>query len=113
MADYVWTESAGTSCELVARVVETQFGDGYVQAADAGLNPVAEVWDVVHEEVESAVVEEIEAFIRPGMGRTVFDWVPPGKTAVLKWRCKSYRKSLSGLHGFYNLSLRFEQWFGP
>lgn len=113
MADYIWTESAGTTCELVPRVIATQFGDGYMQTADAGLNPLAEVWDVVHEDVEKLIVDEIEAFIRPGMGRVNFDWVPPGKTVALKWRCVSYRKSLAGMHGFYNLSLRFEQWFGP
>ncbi len=113
MADYIWTESAGTSVELVPRVAETQFGDGYVQVSDDGLNPLAEAWDVVHDNVEAAIADEIEAFVRPGLGRAVFDWVPPGRTTSLKFRCKSFRRSLTSEWGFVNLSLRFEQWFGP
>lgn len=113
MADYIWTESAGTTCELVPRVIDVQLGDGYVQSADDGLNPLQQMWDIVHTDVEEVLVDEIEAFVKPGMGRVAFDWVPLGETVAIKVRCKSYRKVQTERWGFWNLSLRFEQWFGP
>ena len=77
MADYIWTESSGTTEELVPRVVATKFGDGFEQRADDGLNPLAQVWDVVHTDVETVLANEIRDFVKAGLGRVNFNWVPP------------------------------------
>lgn len=113
MADYIWTESASTSLEVVPHVIGTRFGDGYEQDAPDGLNPQHQEWDLVHAEVERALVDEIEAFILPGLGHARFDWVPLGKTTAIKVKCTSYRKVQTPVWGFFDLSLRFQQVFEP
>lgn len=113
MPTFDWAESPGTSCELVSRLVRTQFGDGYVAAADDGLNPVAQVWDVVLDDVRSDAADEIEAFIKPGLGRAIFDWTPPRHSAALKFCCTSYNRVLLEEYGTFGIRLRFEQRFQP
>ncbi|MCW5657452.1 MAG: phage tail protein [Burkholderiaceae bacterium] len=113
MADFIWAESPGATMELQAAVVATRFGDGYEQRADAGLNPVAQVWDVPFNGIDEAIADEIEAFLRPGLGRTLFDWVPPRQTVALKFRCTSFRRTLANAIGEVDIQVRFEQRFEP
>ncbi|MBE7419826.1 MAG: phage tail protein [Ideonella sp.] len=113
MADFVWVESPGATMELQAAVVATQFGDGYEQRADAGLNPVRQVWDVPFTAIDTEVADEIEAFVRPGLGRVLFDWVPPGQSTALKFKCTSFKRSLTDRVGLVDVAVRFEQRFEP
>lgn len=113
MAVFDWAESPGTSCELRARTVSTQFGDGYQAIANDGLNPVQQVWDVVIDRASAEAADEIYAFINPKLARVPFDWTPPRQTVVLKWICTTFSRAITDQVGVHNLRLRFEQWFQP
>lgn len=113
MADYIWTESAGATLELVPNVISTQFGDGYSQDAASGLNALKEVWDIPHKQVPKEIADEIEAFIRPGLGWQRFNYVPLGQTVAKRFKCTSFRRTASDTPDFYDLQLRFEQVFEP
>lgn len=113
MPDYIWTESPGTNLVLEPRVAMSRFGDGYEQRAPDGLNPLPEVWDVVHTAVDVVLADEIEAFIRPGMGVDTFDWVPPRQTVARKFKCTSFRRSITQQLGEHDVSMRFERVFTP
>ncbi len=113
MPTFDWAESPGTSLELQPRVVATQFGDGYEQSADDGLNPVRQVWNVVINGADAAKAMEIQNFIAPGMGRARFDWTPPGATAPLRFKCTQFTRTLGNEVREVNLQMRFEQVFEP
>ena len=113
MAVFDWAESPGTASELRARTVATQFGDGYQAIATDGLNPVQQVWDVVIDRAAALAADEIEAFIKPKLGRVPFDWTPPRQTVALKWLCTGFSRAITETVDEHNLRLRFEQWFQP
>ncbi len=113
MPVFNWAESPGSSMTLQPRVVATQFGDGYEQAADDGLNPVKQVWSVAINNAALDEADAIEAFIKPGMGRARFDWTPPRQTVALKWKCTAFSRTLNEQVGEVDLRLTFEQVFEP
>ena len=113
MAVFDWAESPGSSLERSPRVVATSFGDGYEQRADDGLNPVVQVWDLVFTAIDVAIANDIDAFLAAGLGRVVFDWTPPAQTVALRFKCTSFKRTLTERLGEHNLSARFEQVFEP
>ena len=113
MPVFDWVESSGSTLELQPRVIVTQFGDGYEQRADDGLNPVKQVWSLVFDGVEVSIADEIQQFLQPGLARVVFDWTPPRGSTALKWKCTSFRRALGATVGEHDLSATFEQVFEP
>ena len=114
MPVFDWAESPSSSHAPVASVLATRFGDGYEQRAPDGLNPVRQVWDLVFNACDVVVANEIDAFLRPILGGIgTFDWTPPAQTVALKFKCSSFRRSLTQQLGEHNLSATFEQVFEP
>lgn len=112
MADFVWTESPGTSLTLEAKVVASQFGDGYVQRAPDGLNYLRQNWDYVAEDIDDAIADQIEAFLKPKLALVPFDYVPLRQTTALRFVCTSYTRT-AGRVGESSIRARFEQDFAP
>ncbi len=113
MPVFDWAESPGSNHAPVASVRATRFGDGYEQRAPDGLNPVRQVWDLVFKGCDVAVAGEIDDFLRPGLGSATFDWTPPAQTTALKFKCTSFRRSITERLGEHDLSATFEQVFEP
>lgn len=113
LPEYLWAESPGTAQRLVSNAISSRFNDGYEQAAPGGLNPVSEVWDVVHSKTARAVAAEIKAFLKDGFGWKRFTWTPPGQTELLVWKCTSYQESMTDQVDEVNISATFEQVFQP
>ena len=71
-------KSGGNSVE--ARVLESQFGDGYVQRAADGYNNVGDTWDPVWENLTNAEKTTLDTFFRSQAGWKAFFWTKPGCT---------------------------------
>ena len=112
MAVFDWAESPSSRAELVARVAATPFGDGYVQRAFEGLNPLSENWDLSFDSVDVEIADAIDAFLRPKLGVVAFDWTPPRQSAAKRFICTSFTRTITDRLGEHNLSARFEQVFG-
>ena len=69
------------------RVRQLRFGDGYIQAAAAGINPVRRSYRAVFAALSLADVETIRAFLRARAGHEPFWFTPPGASDPIKWRC--------------------------
>lgn len=114
MAVFDWAESRTSSVSVNARVQETRFGDGYVQAAPDGLNAIDEAWDLVFDGVDDAIANAIETFLRARGGAEPFDWTPiwASGNAPIKVVCKGWRRSRAE-PGISNLTATFERRFTP
>lgn len=103
---------AEPSCETNFQVSEAQFGDGYAQAAAAGLNNVQDTWafDIEGHRTDDQLAA-IEAFLRAHGGATSFLWTPPNGVQGL-YRCQTLKRTDLG-DGWQRLSVSFKQTFQP
>ena len=68
------------------RVLEAQFGDGYLQRVDDGVNSIIETWEIQIAPLEGDNLTQIRSFIDT-VGTTVpFEWTPLGETVAKNWR---------------------------
>jgi len=113
--EYLWVESPGTSLEETPRVGRTQFGDGYAQRGATGLNPIRQVWNIEHRDVDNAVGDQIIAFLRARMSPTgqfeSFDWTPLWSTTKIRVTAPSWTRTASEIWGECSIRVRFEQEF--
>jgi phage-related protein len=108
-----WVESAGTSMRVEPNVLATKFGDGYEQAAPDGIHDQREVWTYQAAAVESVVADQIEAFLRDGMGWRRFDWTPPRRQSPLVFKCVAFSRSMSSTPNEESITATFEQVWEP
>lgn len=116
MAEFLWTEGAGTTLEERPRFARSAFGDGYEERAPAGLNPLAQRWSVPMREVDNAIADEIVAFLRArsnALGLEAFDWTPPWATASIRVICPGWTRTMASSYRMSDLSMSFEQVFEP
>lgn len=110
MAVFTWDVRVGTAGSAEFRTKKSQFGDGYSQEFEDGLNSEVQSWPISMVGYESAIAPPLE-FLRTHGGATSFQWTPP--LGVQGWyRCKSY--GITG-HGndAYTLTADFQQVFAP
>lgn len=101
----IQTQATGTE---TARVRTAQFGDGYKQVAQDGLNPVTGSWPITVGGA-STDVRAARDFLRARAGQS-FYWTPPGDVQGL-WRCVQWTIKPDGGIAF-TLTATFEQAFG-
>lgn len=110
MSDFNWTPSYRTEVEDQYAVKEARFGDGYRQTSPDGVNPVAEVWNLVFENIPLATGQAIRAFLK-GKAGTSFTWTNPDgveKRYTLRGAVAMPRVGPTTV----NLSCTFEEFFG-
>lgn len=70
------------------KVLRVNFGDGYNQRADDGINNSNERWNVEWDGPSMTDANTLETFLK-SYGAQSFDWTPPGeslqKFVVLSW----------------------------
>ena len=70
------------------RTLRVEFGDGYNQRADDGINNSGEKWNVGWDGLVMTDANTLEAFLK-SHGAESFDWTPPGESQqyfiVLSW----------------------------
>tara|TARA_R110000824_G_scaffold153814_2_gene325551 strand:- start:1370 stop:1726 length:357 start_codon:yes stop_codon:yes gene_type:complete len=102
----------GSSQTKKYRMLESDLGDGYVQAAGDGLNATMETLPLVWNEEDLDDINTIKAFLNShGPLGTPFLFTPAGETQQL-YRCKAgWTFQWSGPDsGTFTAS--FERWFG-
>jgi phage-related protein len=80
-----------------ARVLRTDFGDGYSQRAAQGINNVDKIWNITSIPYSSSDAQTFDEFFRTHGGYTAFYWTPPGHSEPLKFTCSKW--SLNGVQG--------------
>jgi phage-related protein len=111
VADWIWTESEGTTLEETPRVRVAQFGDGYQQRAPDGINDLVQTWTVPFDEVDDVIADEMVAFLRANRGRA-FNYVPLWHTVAIKVVATGWTRTAARV-GVNTLRVTFRQVFEP
>lgn len=107
---FTWAPRTGLAGEETWRVRKTQFGDGYAQVTEDGINTARMKYPVTFVGTE-AYIEPILAFLRRHRGARPFQWAPPlGKAAL--WRCEGVQVTSHG-NGVHTLGATFEMHIHP
>jgi len=83
--------------ETKARVLKSDFGDGYSQRAADGINPLEYTYALTWENITEAEADTIDNFLVSKKGYIAFLWALPRTSTSLKWTCESWtRKPVEG-----------------
>ncbi|MDR3427938.1 phage tail protein [Silvimonas sp.] len=107
---FTWAPSPNAQGTSTFRVLTAQFGDGYKQAADAGINTEVQSWPLSFTGRQEKMAP-ILAFFRRHGGSKSFYWTPPMGEQGL-YRAATVTNSPLGA-GNVTLSATFEQVFAP
>lgn len=101
---------AGSQRKTTARVMKTDFGDGYGQRVADGLNSLRDEWNVIFDSMTEAEMQTADTFLRQRLGSLAFTWTPPGETVPKRWVCNEW--SVTPLDpGAFSMSATFVQVF--
>ena len=87
------TPTYGTRKTNSPIVKTTQFGDGYQQRVQFGVNQYPKVFSLTFN-VSETDADTIETFLDARGGTESFDFTPPGETSSSKFICRSWTKSM-------------------
>lgn len=101
---FKWRTERGTSATIGYRVIETQFGDGYMQTTADGINTKTEEYGIkIH--AKEAIAQEIMDFFDRHAGFKTFLWKPSlGKLGL--YACKDPTPHEEG-GGLYSITGTF------
>ena len=90
-----------------------QFGDGYEQRLNYGLNQNPKEWTLTFQNISETDSDTIETFLdaRADDGAS-FDWQPPGSSTSYKWVCPSWTKTIPYAN-LATINATFRQVFEP
>ncbi|HBG06329.1 MAG: hypothetical protein A2075_12225 [Geobacteraceae bacterium GWC2_58_44] len=92
METFSWNVSLNSSKETKARVLKTQYGDGYSQRVRDGINSLVRAFPVTIKASSLATADQIEGFLEARNGDEAFAWTPPHAAAAIKVTCDSWRR---------------------
>jgi phage-related protein len=102
--------SPGTTRKVEFNILEAEFGDGYSQPTENGLNSAKRslslVWDVLTDDQ----ADDITAFFLDRKGVTPFYFTPPRENYPVKWTCRDYTND-TGSDGLRKVTATFVQSF--
>ena len=81
---------AGSQRKTTARVLKTDFGDGYGQRVSDGLNSIRDEWTVIFDSLTEAEAGVVDVFLRQRLGSLSFTWTPPGEVTPKRWVCNEW-----------------------
>ena len=92
------------------RQKRTQFGNGYVQKYEDGINANLDKWELTFKN-RTSIIGAIDTFLA-GNYNTFFFWTPPAPSATVKsYECVQWKlKPLKG--GVYMITATFVEWAG-
>lgn len=86
-----------------------KFGDGYSQAAPAGMNHNLRKFSVSISMKKGADIDAVDAFLSERGGYQMFWWTPPGASTPALFVCETWSVDESNLHAAKGLSASFEE----
>jgi len=111
MAIFTWVPSYGTQVSKKPRMLAAQFGDGYAQRAQNGINSNPQSWSLVFSSIAPADADAIDTFLATQAGVTPFDWTTP-KGDALRFTCAEWSRTYDAYAG-HTITATFEQDFAP
>jgi phage-related protein len=111
METFPWEASMGTSKETKARVIKTQYGDGYSQRLGDGINSIDQSWQVTVKAKSLSEADDIEAFLSSHSGAAPFLWPTRSVPSGIKVTCDAWRRQDRFSSGI--ISATFLQVFDP
>ena len=95
------------------RVIKIQFGDGYEQRVQEGINNITQNFSVSFNNRPKAEIDDIMAFLDNKAGTTAFDFTYPdtnasGKERTVKVVCEDYTQTYS-FDDFYSCTATFRR----
>lgn len=78
MLRFLYAPSFSIPSTMMPRVRRAQFGDGYEQRSQDGINVLLQKWSLTFENRAKSDADEIEGFLRAHGGVTAFEFVAPG-----------------------------------
>jgi phage-related protein len=107
---FSWDPLVEPTGEEKFRTRSAQFGDGYKQLAQDGLNSSSQRWPLTFGGQEDEI-EPIVSFLRRHAGAKSFLWRPPLGVQSL-WTCAGFNTT-PHVDGLYTVTATFEQSFQP
>lgn len=105
------TPTYGTVKSSAPRVRAIQFGSGYEQRVQFGINQNPKSYQLTFE-VSETDADTIEAFLDARAAVESFDFTPPGESASGKFVCRQWSKSMPYLNRA-TVTATFDQVFEP
>lgn len=99
----------GVQKRSAPRVRAIQFGSGYQQRAQFGIQQNPKVYNLTFE-VSETVADEIETFLDARAAVQSFNFTPPGESSSSKFICREWSKSIPYLNRA-TVTATFEQVF--
>jgi phage-related protein len=107
MATFTWIPDIGAGQDRAPRIRSAQFGDGYKQRAQDGLNADLRTRSLSFTGRSLAESQAIQAFLEARGGVTSFDYTHPGDSSR-KYICESW-KAVDVAYNVQNVSATFIQ----
>lgn len=96
--------------ETTVRVLEAQYGDGYTQTLEDGLNAISDSYAVAWGLLTKTELATFTGFLKAHKGTVPFLWKSPLEDTVRQWKCKTWKATLLG-GGWHSLSCTFKESF--
>ena len=91
----------------------TQFGDGYQDRTQFGLNQNPKTWTFNFKNITESEADTIETFLdASAVDQEAFDYTPVGESSSSKFICKSWNKVID-LPNRATINVTFEEVFEP
>lgn len=71
------------------KIFAVQYGDGYEQVADAGINPRVDIWQLDFAPLTAALKNDMDVFIALVGASKTFTWTATGESTQKKWRIEA------------------------
>lgn len=107
---FEWAPLVEATGEEKFRTRSLQFGEGYRQVAQDGINNASQKWPLTFGGDEQEI-EPIVLFLRRHAGARSFLWKPP-LSVQSYWTCSGFNLT-PHVDGVYTLTATFEQSFQP
>lgn len=99
----------GLTKKSQTKTLEADFGDGYSQRANDGLNNIRRNLPLTWTLLTPEEADEIESFLEARKGSEAFFYTAPRDTTPKKWRCKTWDRTMNGVDD--TITATFEQVF--
>ena len=93
MSTFIWASDFNAQVSYAPKVLVANFGDGYEQRVQFGINANLQKWNLTFKSRGDAEASAIDGFLQAAGGLNSFYWTPPGQTAALKFVCRKWTKT--------------------
>lgn len=99
------------------RAIITQYGDGYEQTSDEGINNVVDkiTLSCAFSAKQAVEADRLKSFLKRHGASKIFLWKKPWESAAQKWRIESYTQESKSASGTYlhNFTIKLKESFRP